>query len=69
MLKPFSEMHKRFLESQEDTTDDVIGYYAEYIQSVGNVKIYQTGGLISVINAYHKDISSIVGIVRKVLNN
>ena len=69
VLKPFSQMHKDFLKAQEDTTDDVSGYYAEYIQAVGSSKIYETGELVSIIKAYHKDRKSIVGIARKVLNN
>ncbi len=68
VIKPFSEMHKSFLKAQEETTDDVSGHFSEYIKTIGNIKIYQTGEIISILNAYQKDRSSIIGIAKKILN-
>jgi hypothetical protein len=68
-LKPFSSMHKGFLEQKEDLTDDVSGYYGEYLQSVATVKIYQTKEISSMIEAYHLDRSSMLGITKKILTN
>jgi len=68
-LKPFSKMHKEFLEVKEDFTDDVSAYYANYIQSVSSVEIYETTDIVAIIEAYHKDKKSITGIAKKILNN
>lgn len=68
-LKPFSKMHKAFLEQKEDLTDDVSGYYGEYVQALSSVKIYETKELSNIIEAYHLDRDSIVGIAKKILNN
>jgi hypothetical protein len=68
-LKPFSKMHKAFLEQKEDLTDDVSGYYGEYIQNVASVQIYQTKEISALIEAYHLDRSSMIGIAKKILTN
>ena len=68
-LKPFSSIHKEFLEVTEDLTDDVSGWYAEFIQAVGSVKIYETKDISATIDVYHQSQSSVMGIVKKVLNN
>jgi hypothetical protein len=66
-LKPFSKMHKAFLEQKEDLTDDVSGYYGEYVQALSSVKIYQTKEISAIIEAYHMDRDSMIGIASKIL--
>ncbi len=66
-LFPFSNMHKDFIEEEEDKTDEVQAYYAEYIHEVAKVQIYEMAEVVAVIKAYHKDKKSILGVVKKVL--
>lgn len=66
-LKPFTTMHKEFLEKKEDDTDDVQGYYAEFIAEVSKVQIFQTAEVVAVLRAYQKDRTSLLGITKKVL--
>jgi len=68
-LKPFSSMHKAFLQQKEELTDDVSGYYGEYIQNISSVQIYQTKEISSLIEAYHLDRDSMIGITKKILKN
>ena len=68
-LKPFSQMHKGFVNAKEDLTDDVSGYYGEYVQALSSVKIYQTKEISAIIEAYHMDRDSMIGIAKKVLKN
>jgi hypothetical protein len=69
VLKPFCKMHKDFLDAKEDLTDDVSGHLAEYLNNISKVKIYQTGEINSIIDAYNLDRKSIVGVAKKILNN
>lgn len=69
ILKPFTKMHLDFINAKEDNTDEVQGWYSEYINEVGNVKIHQTAEVASILKAYQKDRSSMLGITKKVLNN
>lgn len=68
-LKPFTKMHSDFLKAQEDLTDDVSAYYGEFIQTLAKTEIYQVKEITAIIEAYHKDRNSIIGIAKKVLNN
>ncbi len=68
-LKPFSKMHKNFIDHKEDLTDDVSGYYGEYIQNMASIKIYQTKEISALIEAYHLDRNSMIGITKKIINN
>jgi hypothetical protein len=67
LLKPFSKFYKQFLEQKEEDTDDVSGHFAEYIQKVSSVEIYQMGEINSIIEAYFIDRKSVVGIAKKIL--
>lgn len=66
-LKPFTKMHTEFIKAQEDLTDDVSGYFGEFIQALGAIRIYQTKEITAIIEAYQKDRDSIIGIAKKVL--
>jgi len=67
VLTPFTSMHKEFLNSQEDLTDDVSGHYAEFIESIAKINIYEMGEFNAVLKAFRKDRASILGIAKKVL--
>ena len=67
VLKPFSKMHADFIDQKEDTTDEVSGYYTEFITEVSKVQIHQTHEITAILQAYQKDRSSILGITKKVL--
>lgn len=69
VLKPFTDMHKDFISKKEDDTDDVQGYYAEFISEVSKVHIYQTSEVTALLKAYQKDRASMLGIVKKVLSH
>lgn len=66
-LKPFTKMHQNFIEKEEDKTDDVQGYYTEYISEVSKVQIFQTAEVTAILRAYQKDRASILGITKKIL--
>ena len=67
VLKPFSKMHADFISQKEDTTDEVSGYYTEFITEVSKIQIHQTHEITAILQAYQKDRSSILGIAKKVL--
>lgn len=69
VLFPFSNMHKDFIEQEEEKTDEVQGHYAEYINEMSNVQIFEMGEVVAIIKAYHKDRKSILGIAKKTLNH
>ena len=67
VLKPFSKMHSDFIDKKEDTTDEVSGYYGEFITEISNVQIHQTHEITAILQAYQKDRKSILGITKKIL--
>jgi hypothetical protein len=66
-LKPFTNMHKDFIKTQEDQTDEVQGYYAEYIAEVSKVPIHYAHEVTMVLKAYQKNRESVLGITKKIL--
>ena len=60
-------MHADFIEKKEDTTDEVSGFYAEFITEVSKIQIHQTHEITAILQAYKKDRSSILGITKKIL--
>jgi len=68
-LTPFSSIHKDFIKAQEDQTDEISGYYQEYIEEIAKVQIYQCAEVTAILKAYFKDRSSILGITSKINNN
>jgi len=68
-LAPFSTLHKDFIKSKEDQTDEVQGHFQEYIETISKVEIYQCAEVTSILKAYFKDRNSILGITRKILNH
>jgi hypothetical protein len=68
-LKPFSDMHKRFIAKEEERTFNASGDYGEFIQLMGEVKVYEMGEVINILKAYHHDKKSIMGVAKKVLNH
>jgi hypothetical protein len=67
VLKPFSKMHADFIGKKEDQTDEVQGYYQEFITEMADVKIHQTHEVVMILKAYQKDRASIIGITKKIL--
>ena len=67
VLKPFTVMHQEFLKTQEDQTDEVQGYYTEFIAEACKVGIHQTHEVTAILRAYQKDRASMLGITKKVL--
>lgn len=67
VLKPFTVMHQDFLKTQEDQTDEVQGYYTEFIAECSKIGIHQTHEVTAVLRAYQKDRASILGITNKIL--
>jgi len=67
VLKPFTKMHQDFINQKEDATDDVQGYYAEFISEVSKVHIYRAAEVTALIKAYQKDRSSMLGLTKKIL--
>lgn len=67
VLKPFTTMHKDFISKKEDQTDEVQGYYAEYITELSKVSIHYAHEVTMVLRAYQKDRSSMLGITKKIL--
>lgn len=68
-LKPFTAMHKDFIEQKEDDTDDIQGLYGEFISEFSSVHIFEVSEVTALLTAYKKDRSSMLGITKKVLNN
>lgn len=67
VLKPFSKLHANFIEKKEDTTDEVQGHYAEFINEISKVEMYETHEVVAILKAYKKDRASILGITKKIL--
>lgn len=67
VLKPFTTMHQNFLKTQEDQTDEVQGYYTEFIAELSKIGIHQTHEVTAILRAYQKDRASMIGITKKVL--
>jgi hypothetical protein len=68
-LSKISPMHKKFIEEKENDTDDVTAVYNEYIEQVSTTEMWECSEVSAIIEAYRKDRKSILGIVRKILNN
>lgn len=69
LLEPFTKMHLEFIERKEDDTDEVRGYYQEYLHEMSKVEIFQTGEVASILKAYQIDRKSLTGVAKKVLNH
>jgi hypothetical protein len=67
VLKPFTTMHHDFISQKEDQTDEVQGYYAEYIAEVSKIQIHHAHEVTLLLKAYQKDRASMLGITKKVL--
>lgn len=67
VLKPFSKMHTDFVSKEENKTDEVSGYYTEFITEISKIQIHKTHEITAILQAYQKDRSSILGIIKKIL--
>ena len=65
-LKIFQPYFKEFLTVKEDETDDVSGYYDEFMHEVSQVELYYCHEVSAILQAYKKDRKSILGIVNKI---
>lgn len=68
-LKDLNPHFKDFEKQKEDQTFEVLGYYQDMINEVSKTELYNSHEIAEVLRAYHKDRSSILGIVKKVNNN
>ncbi len=68
-LKIINPIFKEFIEKKEDATDEVTQIYDEFIHEIAELEMWQLGEVTSVIKAYKKDKSSVLGITKKIIKN
>jgi len=66
-LTPMTDWHRSFIRKDEDNTDEIQGYYQEYIETMAKIEIFQCAEVTAILKAYHKDRDSILGIAKKIL--
>jgi hypothetical protein len=66
-LTPMTIWHKSFIKSQEDQTDEVQGFYQEFIETMATIELFQCAEVTAIMKAYHKDKASMLGITKKIL--
>lgn len=64
-LKVIDPMYNEFVKQKPDQTDDVEGYFKEFISEVASVQLYECHNISRIIKQYKKNPSSIMGIVKK----
>ena len=66
-LTPMTSWHRNFIKREEDQTDEIQGYYQEYIETMAKIEIFQCAEVTAILKSYHKDRDSILGIAKKIL--
>jgi hypothetical protein len=64
-LKVIDPMYNEFIKQKPDQTDDVEGYFKEFISEISGVELYECRNVTRMIKQYRKNPKSIMGIVSK----
>lgn len=64
-LKFIDPMYNEFIKQKPDQTDDVEGYFKEFISDISGVELYECHNISRMIKQYKKNPSAIMGIVKK----
>lgn len=64
-LKVVDPMYNEFIKRKPDQTDDVEGYFKEFVSEIASVELYECHNITRIIKQYKKNPSAIMGIVKK----